>query len=148
MIILELKKMKVIRIGIILTLLFCVFGQSKAQEDLKSKKIDSLAFARTLYDFGDIAEGIVVRHKFDFVNGYNRVINLALLEKSCNCTNVIFGKTDLKTHDKSYVELVVDTDGKSGAFYSHVIISANTHQKFYKIGIKGNVINGKNNAEF
>jgi|GEM_PF-2819839 len=138
--------MKVIRIGVILTLLFCVFGQSKAQEDLRSRKIDSLEFEKTLQDFGDLAEGTLIRHKFEFTNAYTRMVNLSILEKSCNCTDVIFGKSDLNAHDQSYIELVVDTKGKCGAFYSHVIISANTHRKFYKIGIKGKVINCKNDS--
>ncbi len=146
MIILGLKKMKVIRIAILMVVLCCFFSQSIAQGYLRTRKTDSLKFERTLYDFGEITEGSVIRHKFEFMNGYNRVINLTLLEKSCNCTNVILGKSDLNTHDQSFLELIVDTDGKCGAFYSNVIISANTHQKFYKIGIKGNVINCKNDA--
>ncbi len=136
--------MKVIRIVIFLVMIFCIFGQSNAQEEPKPRKIDSLAFERTLKDLGDIVEGCVISHKFEFTNAYNRMVNLSILEKSCNCTDVILGKNDLNANDQGYIELIVDTTGKCGAFYSYVIISANTKQKFYKIGIKGNVINCNN----
>jgi len=39
--------MKVIRKGVILVILFWVFGQSNAQEEPVPRKIDSLAFERT-----------------------------------------------------------------------------------------------------
>lgn len=136
--------MKVIRKGVILVILFWVFGQSNAQEEPVPRKIDSLAFERTLKDLGDIVEGCVISHKFEFTNAYNRMVNLSILEKSCNCTDVILSKKDLNANDQGYIELIVDTTGKCGAFYSYVIISANTKQKFYKIGIKGNVINCNN----
>jgi hypothetical protein len=54
-----------------------------------------LAFAATTYDFGRIAQGTAVEHRFDFINDGGTELTIINLRASCDCQATLEGGADV-----------------------------------------------------
>src|SRR5690606_33716089 len=72
-------------------------------------------FSDTSHDFGKVAKGAKVQHRFKFKNIYEEPIHVASVRSSCGCTSVDITKRDLKTWETSEVIANFNTN----AFLGH-----------------------------
>jgi hypothetical protein len=108
--------------------------------DSNGQERDSLKFRETLYDFDKIIAGKAINHRFEIVNEFQYAVEITFIEKSCNCTEVLIEKAILAPGETSYINLILETEGKEGKVYAYALLSANTKQRYYKVGIKGEII--------
>lgn len=73
-----------------------------------------LAFEDGFYDFGDVAEGDVVRHTFKFRNDGFAPLRIVKTETSCGCTTAKGALKQYAPGESGEMEVVVDTVGKKG----------------------------------
>lgn len=92
-----------LRISLPLILLLAIGPSSFGQEWAKEM------FGQTSHDFGTVARGAKVEHRFAFENIYEEDVEIDLIRSSCGCTTTQISKPLLKTWDKSEVAVVVDT---------------------------------------
>ncbi len=69
---------------------------------------DAILPERT-YDFGSVARGSQLRHRFRIVNSTDQELHIADTRTKCGCTDVKLGARTLPPRTESYVEAVLDT---------------------------------------
>jgi len=91
--------------GIFLATLLCLAGGSvRAADDWATSMFD-----HTSHDFGVVARGAKVEHRFTLENLFLEDVHIASLSSSCNCTIPAFTKETLKTYEKAEIVATIDT---------------------------------------
>jgi Protein of unknown function (DUF1573) len=67
-------------------------------------------FDSTNHDFGVVARGAEVTHKFRIKNLYKQDIQVTNVTTSCGCTNPNFNRAPAKSGEETYVEISMDTN--------------------------------------
>ncbi|MEN6406713.1 MAG: DUF1573 domain-containing protein [Thermoguttaceae bacterium] len=71
-------------------------------------------FNHTTHDFGVVARGANVEHRFVFENIYEEDAHIASVSSSCGCSTPTINRQSLKTWEKAEVLVTVDTRGFLG----------------------------------
>ena len=71
-------------------------------------------FNATAYDFGTVARGAKVEHRFTIENIYEEDIHITSVASSCGCTTPQISKRVLKTWEKTELVAVIDTRSQPG----------------------------------
>jgi hypothetical protein len=84
-----------------------VFAQEAYQDPYEwaKKMFDSLS-----HDFGAVAKGAEVSHRFRVRNLYQQDARIASVTTSCGCTAPRFDQTPFKMHESTYVDISMDTN--------------------------------------
>ncbi len=80
-------------------------------------------FDHTSHDFGVVARGAKVEHRFTFENIYEEDAHVAAVRSTCGCTAPKIAKKTLKTREKSEVLAVIDTRGYYGQKSATIIVT-------------------------
>ena len=86
-----------------LLLLACVPSAGLGQQWAKEM------FDHTSHDFGTVARGAKVEHRFTLENVYEEDARILSVRSSCGCTSPQFSKESIKTWEKSDIVAVLDT---------------------------------------
>lgn len=101
--------------------------------------LGSFQFAEEEYDFGNINEGQVVEHIFNFTNNGQAPLVISNITASCGCTSPEWTKTPVNPGEKGFVKVVFNSTAKSGAQAPTVTIQANTNPTVSRLRMKGSV---------
>jgi hypothetical protein len=71
-------------------------------------------FSETSYNFGTVARGAKVEHRFVVENIYEEDMRIESVSSSCGCTSPQVAKPLLKTFEKTEVVVTIDTRGHIG----------------------------------
>ncbi len=71
-------------------------------------------FDHTSYDFGVVARGAKVEHRFTVENNNEEDIRLESVKSSCGCTTAKMTKQALKSWEKAEIVVTLDTRGEPG----------------------------------
>ncbi len=96
-------------------------------------------FTEMEYDFGNINEGKVVEHVFNFTNNGQAPLVISNITASCGCTSPEWTKTPVNPGEKGFVKVVFNSTAKSGAQAPTVTIQANTNPTVTRLRMKGSV---------
>jgi hypothetical protein len=97
--------MRIHPFAISLCILLTVASGAKGQDTDWAKEI----FGASSYDFGVVARGAKVEHKFPFENKWEEPLIITSLTSSCGCTKPKLDKTNLKTWEKGELTVAIDT---------------------------------------
>ena len=92
------------------------------------------------HDFGDIMEGDVVSHTFNFTNTGSVPLQISGTETTCGCTTPEYTKRSININEKGTITVEFDSKGKQGIQNKQVRIKANIKEGHQSIKIKANVI--------
>ena len=92
------------RVGLQASLLFFVVSSAAFAQDWAKAMFD-----HTFHDFGVVARGATVEHRFTLKNIYLEDAEIASVRSSCGCTTPQMTKQFLKTYDTGDVVAVLDT---------------------------------------
>jgi hypothetical protein len=81
------------------------------------------------YDFGTVARGAKVEHRFEMVNCYVEDLHIASVRTSCGCTDPVIEKRTLKTWEKGAIIAKLNTHSFMG--YKSASITVTIDQPFY-----------------
>lgn len=97
-------------------LLLCLWGSTTvvAQGDAAQDWAKAM-FDHTSHDFGVVARGAKVQHRFKLENIYLEDVHIASVHSSCNCTIPEFTKDTLKTYETAEIVANIDTRTFLGA---------------------------------
>jgi len=73
--------------------------------DRATKMFDSVS-----HDFGVVAKGTQVSHRFKLTNGSEQSVHIASVTASCGCTTPECAQTLVKSHESTYIEVSMDTN--------------------------------------
>lgn len=109
---------------------------SSAQAQAWAKKM----FKEQAHDFGTVARGANVEHRFVFQNIYKEDVHIAYVRSSCDCTEPSVTISSLKTWDKS--EIVAKFNTKSFTGHRSATVTITIDKPFYaevQLNVKGHI---------
>ena len=98
-----------------------------------------MTFEETMYDFGDIIDGEVVMHTFEFKNTGEGPLVISGANSSCGCTVPEYPREPVEPGKKGKITVKFDSSGKKGLEEKTVTIVANTEPSRNEIKIKANI---------
>ncbi|MFQ3214133.1 MAG: hypothetical protein ACJAT1_001408 [Marivirga sp.] len=122
-------------------LLIMVVGASAAfGQNTVKKDGPEITFEATTFDFGDIKQGDVVEHIFEFENTGNQPLIISNATTTCGCTASEYKKGEpIGPGETSQIKVKFNSRGKMGAINKVVTIKSNIGDD-RKISIKTNVL--------
>ncbi len=91
----------------------------------------------TLHNFGNINQGEIVEHVFEFTNTGTEDLQISGTSASCGCTVPEHSKDPVPPGQKGKVVVKFDSKGKSGQQNPVVTVNANTSPKQIKLTMRG-----------
>src|ERR1017187_3582406 len=100
-----------------------------------------MLFKEEKHNFGTITQGEKVFYSFGFKNtgGSNLLISSA--KGSCGCTIATYPKEPIKAGQESKIDVVFDSDGKSGLIEKTITLVNNCKPNTKVLTINSNIIN-------
>lgn len=101
--------------------------------------VAKMEFESTIFDFGEVDEGAVIKHDFKFVNTGKVPLVIQNAHSTCGCTIPDWPKDVIAPGQSSVIKVEFNTKGKSEFQEKPVIITANTYPSVTKVFVKGTV---------
>ena len=110
-----------------------------AARDAKATEYPVMSFDETEYDFGNIAKGTNVEHKFTFTNTGDAPLVIVDAKSSCGCTVPNPPKEPIGVGETGEMLVKFNSKGKPNIQNKTVTITANTWPKTSTLRIKAMV---------
>jgi hypothetical protein len=99
-----------------------------------------MTFTEEKHDFGKITQGEKVTYSFQFTNTGGSDLVISSAQGSCGCTVPSYQKTPIKPGESSKVDVVFDSEGKSGLVSKTVTLVTNSNPSTKVLTISSTVI--------
>lgn len=123
---------------------FLIVSLSYAQEAVveapEVKEGPMITFAETTKSFGDITQGDVVEHVFQFTNGGTQPLVLSNVLTTCGCTATEWPREPIAPGKSGEIHVKFNSAGKMGPQNKIVTIVSNATNPKEKVSIKTNVL--------
>ena len=100
---------------VLLSAVFLLFGLAKGW-----------AFEGGERDFGEVKQGKLARHIFEFKNDSNSIERVESVFSSCPCTAAKVDKKELRPGETGKLEIIFNSHGYSGEVSQYVYINSNS----------------------
>ncbi|WP_116105677.1 DUF1573 domain-containing protein [Lewinella sp. IMCC34191] len=100
-----------------------------------------MEFAETEYRFGEVEEGAIIRHTFEFTNTGSAPLLITDARSTCGCTVPSYPDKPVAPGETGSVEVVFNTTHKYGRQRKPVTLTANTYPSMTTIYVDGTVLN-------
>jgi hypothetical protein len=84
-----------------------------------------LAFSETRYEFGRVAQGTPIEHRFAFANTGDTPLTIINLHAACDCAAAVEGSREIPAHGTGAVRARLDTDAAYGAVRRTITVYSN-----------------------
>lgn len=111
-----------------------------ADRPVNEKGYPVIKFDTTYHDFGTLIQGEQVSYTFRFKNTGTSSLIINDAFSTCGCTVPDFSKEPVLPGKDGKVEVVFNSEGKSGLQYKSVTLKLNTKIKEKTLVIKANVL--------
>ena len=101
--------------------------------------IGKMEFKETVYDFGKIKEGEVVKHVFKFENTGNSPVILSQVSASCGCTTPTYTTTPILPGKTGQIAVEFNSAGQIGQQQKIITIASNSESNIMTVQLKGSV---------
>ncbi|MCX7605992.1 MAG: DUF1573 domain-containing protein [Bacteroidia bacterium] len=102
-----------------------------------------IQFDKLEHDFGKIREGEKVSYRFKVTNPGTVPLRITDVKPSCGCTAPAWTKEPIPPGGEGFVEVVFDSQGRSGEQMKTVTVFANTDPPSHLLRFRGEVIPAK-----
>ena len=106
-----------------------------------------LAYAKTEkvnlneWDFGQVKEGIILKHEFIFKNETDKILNIDNIHVSCGCTEAEADKRSLAPQESTAIIVSFNSKGYSGPVTQFIYVNTdNLDLSIIKFTIKALVV--------
>ena len=117
-----------------------LLGQAFANQPENGPKAD---FAETSYDFGDLIQGDIVSHTFEFTNTGNQHLLISNVLTTCGCTATKWPKKPIQPGKTGQIKITFDSTGKMGKQNKIITILTNAEPQRIRLSISASVLPGK-----
>ncbi|MCB0558116.1 MAG: DUF1573 domain-containing protein [Lewinellaceae bacterium] len=108
-----------------------------ADTPIDTVNVAKIAFEEESYDFGEVDEGAVVVHTFQFTNTGKAPLLISSARSTCGCTVPDWPKEPIPPGENGKIEVKFNTRGKKNKQTKPVTIVANTYPATSKIFLQG-----------
>lgn len=102
-----------------------------------------IVFSKNVHDFGEIQEGTIATHTFEFVNQGKRALRILNVIASCGCTTPEYSKTPVAASQKGFIKVAYDSNGRPGIIDRAITVQTDGEPSYEILQIKGSVVNSK-----
>jgi hypothetical protein len=116
--------------------------QQKLEDMIPTKYVNAktvMSFQDTLFDFGTIPQGAVVKHVFSFKNTGKNDLLIVNGFGSCGCTVPEYPKQPIKAGESAEIKVQFNSEGKEGMQNKKVFLIGNTEPTTTVLTIKAMV---------
>lgn len=106
---------------------------------LDSNKLARIEYAEPEFDFGEVNEGAVVEHQFQFTNTGKVPLTILNARSSCGCTIPEWPHDPIPPGGTGVITAKFNTKGKRAEQRKLIYITANTYPNETKVMVKGTV---------
>jgi len=99
-----------------------------------------ITFTENKHDFGKITQGEKVSYSFMFKNTGGSDLVISSAQGSCGCTVPTYPHTAIKAGESSKIDVVFNSEGKSGLVQKTVTLVTNCNPSTKMLGISATVI--------
>lgn len=99
-----------------------------------------MVFTEESFDFGNVTEGTMATHEFQFVNKGSETIVISNVQASCGCTTPFWTREPIKPGNKGVIKASYNSKGRPGAFTKTITITSNAQSSSKVLTIKGIVV--------
>lgn len=117
-----------------------VSNPNTASENPQNLDLPVMKFEQELFEFGQITQGEKVNFNFKFQNTGQSDLVITSAKGSCGCTVPKWPKHPIAPGESAEINVVFNSDGKSGKQHKTVEIIANTQPSNNVVAISGEVI--------
>lgn len=117
-----------------------VYNPVRSDGSIDSAFLPILTWKEDVYDFGDIMEGDVVTHEFEFTNSGTAPLLILNATSTCGCTIPEWPKEQISPQKSGRIQVKFNSLHKTGQQSKEVTIFANTFPNQSKVTIKGKVL--------
>lgn len=110
-----------------------------------SSKMAIIQWENQKFDFGTVAEGKIVEHKFEFTNIGGAPLLISNAQATCGCTVPERPKEPIQPGKTGEIKVKFNSDGWAGKPYKEIKVIANTFPNINKISLTGTVTPKKKN---
>ena len=121
-------------------------AEAAAEKVNAAKKFADFTFEETEFDFGEIAQGDVVKHSFKFKNTGEAPLVISDIKTTCGCTTPQYTKDPVAPGESGEILVQFNSAGKAGVINKRVTIYANVEGGTDMISIKCLIDTEKNVA--
>ena len=97
-------------------------------------------FTKETHDFGEIMEGKVASHEFEFVNTGNQPLIISHVQASCGCTTPYWTKEPVMPGKTGSIKASYNSNGRPGPFNKSITVTSNADGGNKQLSFKGVVI--------
>lgn len=98
-----------------------------------------MAFGESVFDFGNIKPGAVVKHTFSFKNEGDAPLIIESASASCGCTVPQWPRDPIAPGAAGKIDVEFNSQGKTGQQNKLITIRANTQPNITELTIKANI---------
>ena len=135
----NLENMRSLFAAAISLVVFGVYAQ-EAPVFEKPENGPKITFKESSFDFGDITQGDVVEHVFEFENTGNEPLILANVMTTCGCTAPSWPREPIAPGESASITVKFNSRGKIGVQNKVITIVSNAINQRERIRIETNVM--------
>ena len=90
-------------------------------------------FPETQYDFGEVKEGDIVTHTFNFINQGDAILNIGDIKTSCGCTAALVSNKQIAPGKNGTIKVDLNTKNRQGRMSRTITISSNDPEEPNKV---------------
>lgn len=114
--------------------------KAKARDIEIKNNIATVTFDKSIYDFGTVNEGEIVKTTFVVTNTSKSDLIITNAQASCGCTVPTWPKNPIKPGDTGNIEVAFNTNGKPNKQSKTITLTTNTESGREVLTLKGSVI--------
>lgn len=99
-----------------------------------------LNFVKESHDFGEVPEGKIATHEFEFVNTGNQPIVISNVQASCGCTTPFWTKEPVMPGKKGSIKASFNSSGRPGNFSKSITVTSNAAEPTKVLKFNGTVV--------
>lgn len=103
--------------------------QAQAEESAKT----TVNWAEEEYNYGTVASGTKVTHRFRFTNTGSEPLTLTRVKASCGCTTPSYSTDAIAPGDEGYIDVAFNTTGKTGRQTKTISVTGNFQDNITKV---------------
>lgn len=106
----------------------------------KKGGVPQMSFDETHFHFGEVEDGELVKHTFNFTNTGTGDLVIADATASCGCTTPSFSFMPIKPNETSTIEVTFNSANREGVQSKVITITTNAYPRVRKVFIEGKVL--------
>lgn len=117
-----------------------ITNPATASGDVDTENAPAFTWESETHDFGTITQGEKTSFSYKFTNTGKSDLIISSARGSCGCTVPDYPKNPIKPGESGKIDVVFDSEGKSGRTQKSVTIVANTYPATTVLQVTGEIV--------